>query len=151
MTLVLDPDPAVAVAKVRAKAGIAQIDHDDAIEALIGEHLPALAYRVQRWALESADPGLIATLRLAAAEVVAGELLAQLQREVGGIGRVRVGDVALDLDSGASRSATDPSGLIAQGMTRLAPYLRSETSLRRGSAVRVAPIEPDVDTPVSDW
>lgn len=116
----------LTLAGVKAKAGITTTDHDDAIEDLIDEWLPALTYALSPEARDSEHTGIIATLDLAATEFVAGELIAQLDRAPGARDEVRIGDLWVRK---SDLGPLDPSGLKQQAQRRLAPFLRSDSSL----------------------
>jgi hypothetical protein len=106
----------VTRARVKEKCGIADSGMDAAIDALILEIVPVVEARIRPEHLADVDAGTVATLALAATEVVAGEVLAQLDRAAGR-GKLRL--FGWEFAFGGP----DPSGMIAQGWGRLAPYL----------------------------
>ncbi len=126
---------------MKEKCGISDAAYDSTIDALILEVVPVVEYRVRAEHVASSEAGLVATLALAATELVAGELLAQLSRGPGWSDRIRLGE--LELAPGIGRDLKDPSGLLAQGEARLLPFLK-ERGVYRGSSVVASPIEGEV-------
>jgi hypothetical protein len=116
----------VTVAQVKEKAGIAVATYDTAITNLINTWLPVLEHAIREEALNDASTGVQATLNLGACEAVTGEFQAQLLRTPGSsdtfsFGWLEVGPNWASLD--------DPYGLKAQGLARLAPFLKSDARL----------------------
>jgi hypothetical protein len=125
----------VTVEAVRMKAGLDGDAYEDEITALLDAFLPALAYAVRPEHHADPDAGLQATLDLAATEIVAGELLAQIWREPGAAEDIRLGDLRL---TPLVRDLADPFGLIRRGWERLRPYLKLPPPLSQMSQVRTA-------------
>jgi hypothetical protein len=117
----------VTLTKVKEKARLTDSSLDSVVSSLIGEWVPVLEFAIEPSALnDTGNAGLQATLNLGATEAVAGELLAQLDREEGAVERF----VFAFFEIGGQRGpAIDPSGLKAQGYARLAPYLKRPESL----------------------
>ncbi len=103
-------------------------EYDAEIDALIAEMLPVIEYAIDPLYLQEPESGLLATLNLGALEVIAGEMLATLWREVGALVGFRFG--WLQVFPPQSLNPLDPSGLKAQGLRRLAPYLRRNARLQ---------------------
>ena len=104
----------VTRAKVKEKAGIDVTDFDAAIDNLIADWIPVIEYALLPWALaDTGNAGLQATLNLGAAELNAGEFLAQIGRKPGVL-----------VLSPLRRVPSDAYGLKEQGAARLRPYVR---------------------------
>jgi len=113
--------------EVKEKASVQNSDYDDAIDNLIETWLAAIEYAVDPTHIaNTSDTGLQATLNLAACEMVAGEILAQIDREPGARDQIRVADLWVRRDD---LGPQDPSGLKAQGAERVRPFLRSDSNL----------------------
>ncbi|MCW5945916.1 MAG: hypothetical protein KIT74_02660 [Fimbriimonadales bacterium] len=105
---------------IKRKCRIAGSDFDDEIDETIDEQLPVIEYAIVP--VHVADSELESTLNLGAAEIIAGEFLAQLCREPGATERLEFGDFAI-----GPRTASDPAdpfGLKRQGWERLSPFLK---------------------------
>jgi hypothetical protein len=105
---------------IKRKCRILGSDFDDEIDATIDEQLPVIEYAILPNHI--ADSELEETLNLGAAEVIAGEFLAQLLREYGATERLDFGDFSI-----GPRTASDPAdpfGLKRQGWERLSPFLK---------------------------
>ncbi|HRF61142.1 MAG TPA: hypothetical protein PLH94_14660 [Fimbriimonadaceae bacterium] len=112
----------VTRAKVKEKAGIDVTDFDAAIDNLIADWIPVIEYALLPWALaDTGNAGLQATLNLGAAELIAGEFLAQIGRKPGVLDAIQIGDLVL---SPLRRVPSDAYGLKEQGAARLRPYVR---------------------------
>lgn len=132
----------VTRARVKEKCAITVSDHDDAIDNLISEMAPAIAHTIRPDALAATDDvGLQATLALGATEIVCGEFLAQRLRREGALDVTLVGDVAIRPFGG--QRPGDPYGLVARGVARLTPYLRSESQAFVTGGVLAAPMEEE--------
>ncbi|MCX7993774.1 MAG: hypothetical protein N2651_08920 [Fimbriimonadales bacterium] len=117
----------VSRADVKRKLRITSNEYDAEIDALIGEMLPAVRYAIEPNSLNSNDPDLLATLRLGALEIIAGEMCATFYRELGAWTGFRLG--WLQVAPPALRDPADPSGLKAQGYARLKPFLKRDAQL----------------------
>lgn len=105
---------------IKRKCRIAGSDFDDEIDETIDEQLPVIEYAILP--VHIADSELGSTLNLGAAEIIAGEFLAQLWREPGATEKLEIGDFAI-----GPRTASDPAdpfGLKTQGWERLSPFLK---------------------------
>ncbi|MCX8053184.1 MAG: hypothetical protein N3B12_05200 [Armatimonadetes bacterium] len=110
----------ITTADVKRKAMITTSDYDSSISALIAEMQPALEYSIaDPYLAATLDEKLQATLKLGMLEIIAGEFLEQLRREVGASEQFGV--------AGLSMGSANQTGieLVQQGATRLAPYLKS--------------------------
>lgn len=103
-------------------------EYDAEIDALIAEMLPAIEYAIDPLYLDNPEPGLLATLNLGALEIIAGEMLATLWREMSALVGFRFG--WLQVFPPEWLDPSDPSGLKAQGARRLAPYLKRNARLQ---------------------
>ncbi len=117
----------VTRATVKRKCRISITDFDSEIDDLISEQLPAIEFSVlPNHIADTGNSGLQATLNLGAAEVIAGEFMAQAYREPGAGEELRF----LDMTIGQRPpyqvliSIADPFGIKKQGWARLAPYLK---------------------------
>lgn len=112
----------ITAADVKRKAGIesANTTYDTAIGSLITEMQGPLEYSIaDSYLNDTSDIKLQATLKLGMLEMITGEFVEQLRREIGATEQFGIAGVTV----GAS-SATGVD-LIQQGATRLAPYLKS--------------------------
>ncbi len=110
----------ITTAEVKRKAMISVSDYDTSISALITEMQPALEYSIaDSYLAATSDANLQATLKLGMLEIITGEFLEQLRREVGGAEQFGVAGLTVGL---AVQTGVE---LIEQGATRLAPYLKS--------------------------
>ncbi len=135
----------VAVAKVKQKCSLADASYDSAIADLIADLLPAIEFALRTDCLASTpNAELQATLNLGAAELIAGEFLAQLARAPGASETLRLGPLEI---RPAWLPVEDPFGLKAQGARRLAPYLRSGADLVGSAGVMGAPPLQPVEGP----
>jgi len=103
-------------------------EYDTEIDALIADMLPTIEYAIDPRYLDNPEAGLLATLNLGALEIIAGEMLATLWREISSLVGFRFGWLQVFPPEGLDLS--DPSGLKAQGFRRLAPYLKRNTRLQ---------------------
>jgi len=110
----------ITTAEVKRKAMVTVSDYDASISALISETQPALEYSIaDSYLAATSDTNLQATLKLGILEVITGEFLEQLRREVGAAEQFSVAGLAM------GESPQRGVDLIQQGATRLAPYLKS--------------------------
>lgn len=117
----------VTRATVKRKCRLSVTDFDTEIDDMISEQLPVVEFAVLAAHIaDTGNSGLQSTLNLGAAEVIAGEFLAQAYREPGACEELKF----LDLTIGQRPpdqvliSIADPFGLKKQGWARLAPYLK---------------------------
>ncbi len=111
----------IIVADVKRKAGIdsAITTYDTAITSLITEMQSPLEYSIADCYLDdTSNAKLQATLKLGMLEMIAGECVEQLRREVGGSEEFSIAGLSV----GAAVRGVD---LIQQGATRLSPYLKA--------------------------
>jgi len=123
----------VPLLRVKERCGITDSAYDTPINNLIGDIVPALNFAIDPVAMASEDSNLAAFLNLGALEFVCGEFLAQRHREPGASESVSFGGLSLTLPKA---DFADPSGLKAQGMARLRPFLRQDLSPAAASGVR---------------
>ena len=110
----------ITTADVKRKAMISVADYDTSIAALITEMQPALEYSIADSHLAAtSNANLQATLKLGMLEMITGELLEQLRRELGSVEQFGVAGLTM------GESPMRGVDLIQQGATRLAPYLKS--------------------------
>jgi hypothetical protein len=124
----------VTLSVVKAKCRISVTDFDTEITNLIGEQLPPIEFSIL--AEHVADTGnvdLQKTLNLGAAEIIAGEFLAQSFREPGAAEELVIGDVTFGSRLARAATISDPFGLKAQGWARLAPYLKPTLTSQRAT------------------
>ena len=91
---------------IKRKCRIAGSDFDDEIDETIDEQLPVIEYAIVP--VHVADSELESTLNLGAAEIIAGEFLAQLWREPGATERLEFGDFAI-----GPRTASTKTSIVA--------------------------------------
>lgn len=117
----------VTVAKVKEKAMVADSSLDGLVSRLVDEWVPVLEFALRpEFLADVTTPGLQETLNLGAVEAVAGELVSQLDREDGAVERFTFAFFEI---GGQRGPASDPSGLKAQGLARLAPFLKRPESV----------------------
>jgi len=117
----------VTRAAIKEKAGITASTYDTPIDNLLTTWLATLEFAVAaEHVADTGNAGLQATLNLGAAEMIAGEILAQIDREPGARDRFRIADLSVARDD---LGAADPSGLKAQGFARLRPFLKADSGL----------------------
>jgi len=112
----------IARADVKRKCMIATSDTscDSAIDALIAEMQPAIEYSLSDEFLnDTSNVRLQAVLELGILEIIAGEFLEQMSREVGASESLSV--AGFSIGEAKSRGAA----LVKQGWERLAPYLKA--------------------------
>lgn len=121
----------ISVAEVRRKAGIADsvTEHDSAISALISEMQSPLEYSIaDKYLSDTTNIKLQATLKLGLLEMITGEFLEQLRREIGSSEEFSIAGLSI------GESAQRGLDLIQQGATRIAPYLKSALPMISESA-----------------
>lgn len=123
----------VTRAKIKEMCGISGTEFDTPIDNLIAELVPVVEYAIKPEHISAiGDAGLQATLELAAAEVVAGEFLAQLGRHPGAFDTIQIGDLFV---TPFLADVGDPFGLKVQGWNRLRPFLRIDPAMPAMAAV----------------
>ena len=113
-------------ADVKRKCMIATSDttYDSAIDSLISEMQPALEYGIADQHLaDTGNTGLQATLKLGMLEIISGETLEQICREVGASEEFTISGLTL------GERKERGSALIQQGTERLVPYLKSGSDI----------------------
>lgn len=110
----------ITTAEVKRKAMIASADttYDSAISSLITEMQAPLEYSIADVYLNDSTANLQAALKLGILEIITGEFLEQLRRELGSSEEFSVAGVSI------GASAQRGVDLIQQGAARLAPYLK---------------------------
>ncbi|MCH8274216.1 MAG: hypothetical protein IH851_05450 [Armatimonadetes bacterium] len=117
----------VTRATIKEKCRITVTDFDTEIDNLITEQKPVIEFAIlDAHVNDTSNTGLVKTLDLGAAEVVAGEFLAQAMREPGAGEVLEFSDVRFGSRPPAQFKVpiNDPFFLKAQGWVRLAPYLK---------------------------
>jgi hypothetical protein len=130
----------ITVADVKRKAGIDadNTDYDSSITSLIAEMQPPLEYSVADCYLDdTSNLNLQATLKLGMLEMIAGEFVEQLRRELGGSEQFGVAGLTMGPSPAAGVE------LIQQGATRLAPYLKSALPMMSETASANSAIDRD--------
>jgi hypothetical protein len=128
----------VTLSTVKAKCRITVSDFDTEITNLIDEQLPVIEFAVL--AAHIADTGntnLQNTLNLGAAEVIAGEFLAQTYREPGAWEYMVAGEVEFGTRLPRGSYVDDPFRLKIQGWARLAPYLKPHLASEKATTTSV--------------
>jgi hypothetical protein len=135
----------VSVAVVRAKCRILDTEFDTEIEDLIDEQLPVIEYAVlAEHIANTGDTGLQATLNLGAAEIIAGEFLAQTFREPGVAEEIQVGELTIGNRLSPRATIIDPYMLKEQGWKRLSPYLKPRSASERASRTTHISVTPEL-------
>ncbi|MCE5197348.1 MAG: hypothetical protein ABFD54_04980 [Armatimonadota bacterium] len=110
----------ITAAEVKRKAMVSVSDYDASIASLIAEMQPALEYSIaDSYLSDTTNTNLQATLKLGILEMITGEFIEQLRREIGASEEFSAGGVSV------SASALRGVDIIQQGATRLAPYLKT--------------------------
>ncbi len=111
----------ITTADVKRKAMIASADttYDTVIASLITEMQAPLEYSIADVYLNDTDTNLQATLQLGILEMITGEFLEQLRRELGNSEELSIAGVSI------GASAQRGVDLIQQGAARLSPYLKA--------------------------
>ena len=108
----------VNTADVRRKSMVSDTSYDSMISALISETVPVIEYTIADKHLASNDVNLKATLNLGALEIVTGDFIEQLIRDVGYKEGFTMPGITLE------ESKVSGADLIQQGWNRLTPYLK---------------------------
>ena len=119
-------------ADVKRKCMIPTSDttYDASIDSLISEMQPAAEYIIaDAYLADTGNIGLQAGLKLGVLEVISGEFLQQLARELGNLEQFSVGGVTV-----GEMKERGPV-LVAQGAARLAPFLKSMQPMMSESEV----------------
>lgn len=120
----------ITTAEVKRKCMITDSTHDASIASLISEMQPVLEHSiVDIYLNDTGNTGLQATLKLGMLEIVSGEFLEQLKREIGATCEISTAGLSLGEEP---RTGAD---LIQQGATRLAPYMKAEPPMMSESLV----------------
>ena len=132
----------VTRAKVKEKSGVTVADYDSEIDNLISDWTPVVEFAIQESAIaDTGNSGLQSTLNLGMAELIAGELLAQLGRRPGACDHVTI--EAISLNPFVYKNPLDPSGLKRQGLARLRTYLRTDPVAFSVAEIGVGPKPED--------
>jgi len=119
-------------ADVKRKCMIPTSDttYDASIDSLISEMQPAAEYIIaDAYLADTGNIGLQAGLKLGVLEVISGEFLQQLARELGNMEQFSVGGVTV-----GEMKERGPV-LVQQGAARLAPFLKSMQPMMSESEV----------------
>ena len=104
--------------------------YDSSIDSLISEMQPAVEYTIaDEYLADTGSTGLQAALKLGILEVISGEFLGQLARELGNMEQFSVGGVTV-----GEMKERGPE-LVQQGAARLVPLLKSMQLMMSGSAI----------------
>lgn len=112
----------ITAADVKRKVMIDAADatYDSSISSLVTEMQGPIEYSIADcYMSDTANVKLQATLKLGMLEIIAGEFLEQLRREVGSTEQISINGVSI---GEFTQRGLD---LIQQGATRLSPYLKS--------------------------
>ena len=112
----------ITTAEVKRKAMIASGDatYDSDISSLITEMQPAIEHSIaDGYYNDTSNTKLQATLKLGILEIITGEFIEQLRREIGSAEQFSIAGVSLGV------STERGLDLMQQGATRLEPYLKS--------------------------
>lgn len=112
----------ITAAEVKRKAGVdsAVTSYDTSIGSLITEMQGPLEYSIaDAYLSDTGSASLQATLKLGMLEMIAGEFVEQLRREIGATEQFGIAGITI------GPSTSSGVELIQQGATRLAPYLKS--------------------------
>lgn len=127
----------VSSSRVKEKCGIDNTDFDTQISHLIDDWVPVIEYAIQESYLDdSSNTGLQATLTLGATELVSGEFVAQSARRIGAYDAVPID--SLSVRPMLVFNPLDPSGLKAQGMARLRPFLKIDPPIGSLAQISIA-------------
>lgn len=145
----------VTRATIKRKCRISVTDFDTEIDDTISEQLPVIEFAVMpQHIADTGNSGLQATLNLGAAEIIAGEFLAQAFREPGSSEELRFADVSFGPrpPSHMRSSVADPFGLKDQGWARLAPYLKPAVASALATKTGIRALERKLnDDEVQKW
>lgn len=127
----------VSSSRVKEKCGIDNTDYDTQISHLIDDWTPVIEYAIQETFLnDGSNLGLQATLTLGATELISGEFIAQFARKPGAYDAVVIGD--LSLRPAFVFNPADPSGMKAQALERLRPFLKLDSQIGSLASISVA-------------
>lgn len=143
----------VSVATVKAKCRISVSTFDTEISNLIDEQLPVIEFAVlDEHIADTGNTNLQKTLNLGAAEVIAGEFIAQAMREPGGTETLILGELTIGSRVRPGAIVSDAYGLKAQGWLRLSPYLKPLPASNKATQSVARASEPALsDEEVSGW
>lgn len=130
----------ITTTEIKLKAAVAASDtsRDSAISALISQMQGPIEYSIaDRYIADTSNSGLQATLKLGMVEIIAGEFVEQMRREVGASEEFSIAGVSI---GPADRRGLD---LIQQGATRLEPYLKCALPMMSESASRSTTSDDD--------
>lgn len=116
----------VTRARVKERCGISAATYDTIIDNLIEDEVPTIEYAVRDEILADPSTGLVATLNIAALEIVCGDFLVFRLIEPGGTEHVSLSALQIN------KNLSDAYGLKHQGRSRLAPFLKDDPSGRSG-------------------
>ena len=120
----------ITTTEVKRKCMITDSTYDASIASLIAEMQPVLEHSiVEVYLADTGNVGLQATLKLGMLEIISGEFLEQLKREIGATGEISIAGLSLGEEP---RTGID---LIQQGRARLSPYLKAELPMMSESLV----------------
>lgn len=118
----------LSTSQIKEKAGVDSSEFDSEIDNLLDAWTPVIEYAIaDEFLADTANVGLQATLTLGAAELIAGEFLAQLGRRPGAMDSIRI--ESLSLEPFAFRNPLDPSGLKQQALVRLRMFLKTDPTM----------------------
>ncbi len=127
----------VTATQVKERCGITVTDWDSEIWSLIDQMVYPINYAIDTVYLnDTGNANLVATLNLAALEIISGEYFAQYARKPGVFDTILVDRLTIRPYVGANTN--DPSGLKAQGWLRLRPYLRIDPVMPVSAPVSAA-------------
>jgi len=127
-------------AEVKRKCMIAsgETTYDSDIDNLISEMQPAIEYTIADCYLsETGDARLQAALKLGMLEIISGEFLEQLCRELGATEEFEVGSITI------GERKERGQALILQGAARLAPFLKSMQPSQSETAAQSTTLEAE--------
>lgn len=130
----------ITSAEVKRKAGVdsATTTYDSAIASLISEMQGPLEYSItDAYINDASNTKLQATLKLGILEMIAGEFVEQLRREIGATEQFAVAGLTI------GASTVTGMELIQQGATRLAPFLKSALPMMSETASASSTIDDD--------
>jgi hypothetical protein len=122
----------ITKADVKRKCMIPSADttYDTSIDSLISEIQPAVEYTIANAYLsDTGNASLQALLKLGMLEIISGEFLQQLAREMGNTEQFSVGGVTV------GEIAERGPVLIGQGASRLAPFLKGVLPMMSDSGI----------------
>jgi len=112
--------------------------YDNAITTLISEMQSPLEYSIaESYFNDTSNSKLQATLKLGILELITGEFMEQLRREVGNTEEFSIAGLSI------GQIAQKGVDLIQQGATRLAPYLKSTLPMMSDTACSSTSIDSE--------